>query len=179
MRLFITIIQSLFTFLLGLQGSLVQNSLSEVGYTLQHVPMFLLWGSCQAIYAFYYIYQIEKQITFRSFSRNGIWIASAMLFVVSLVIPYNLEVYPLLSELHVITALLGPVLTMFGLLVLFHDERTIAPKYYHWYLILIVISIGLWLYYGFITSLLEVVVTISLNFFLYFYYKNTKRRKIM
>lgn len=168
---------TLLLFYLGIQGDLIVHSLSEVGFTLGSSIAFIVFGLLQFMYYSYCVLQFKKY-TFTTLSfLSPLWIISGSFLLLSLLFPYNLEVYPMASSLHVFFGMVGPIVFLFGLLLYFHDLSTLYPTSYKIYLCILLGSGILWLYFGKVTVLVEIFLALSLNTLFYFYVNKIKKGK--
>lgn len=163
---------------LGFQGDFIVHSLSEVGFTLGSSVAFIMFGLLQFTYYMYCVLQFKKY-TFSTIPfLSYLWIISGSFLLLSLVFPYQLELYPIASSLHVFFGMVGPIVFLVGLLLYFRDLSILYPMYYKGYLSIVVVSIVVWLYFGKVTVLVEVFLALSLNTLLYIYVNTIKKNNI-
>ncbi|MGL5978668.1 MAG: hypothetical protein ACRCZJ_06725 [Erysipelotrichaceae bacterium] len=154
-----------FTLWFASQGDWIFHSLSEVGNMQGMRFVFLVWGLAHGLYYGWMLHAIQSKLKYRVPQQLRLLLIAFLLLVVSLLLPYELEQFPFLSELHILTSAIAPVLMMSMVFWFAFEEKQrfiICNQLYHAYVILCVVCAGLWLFFGKVTSLMEVVTAIGL-----------------
>lgn len=159
-----------FTIILASSADWSQANLSVIGNYYNKQSGFLLWGIVVGTYFLFYTKRLYRRAGYPSVISRVFLYLSALLLFFAVSTPYLPEVFPKQSVYHIWFAFLSPVCLLISLvLFLWHLrnlEKALFRQPYFYLLTIIVTSAALLLSLGFVTSLLEIFVTISTCFFL-------------
>lgn len=158
--------------ILGLQESVLYENLTYIGNQPQYRLLFQIWGvlvSVDYLVSFYYLTRKTGV-----YGKRLIPLACVLtiMSISSFFIPYNTEIYPMLSNLHVYASLLSSVFTIFLIIYYVYLFQFIQPVYFEkcfrFMISFIIIAVTLLFVLGDISGILELVMSIFLSLFLYY-----------
>lgn len=150
----------------------LQENISHIANATQHFGYVILWVLSCAIYLELYtaIFCIKVRFT----KKTG-WFCfsfSCLLMVLSILLPYQPDNYPLLAKLHVDIAMLGTVCYVVSLLWIFHHlyfyEPALFTALFPWYILIVGSCAFLFLLMGNVSTLIETMFVIGMGYFWFY-----------
>ena len=153
------------------QINLSYENLSYFSILHQHGFLFL-WGSLNASWFFYTTNQIFHYSGYTSKKEHFILILSTLMLFISVLLPYQPDTYPTLSQLHILCSFLGTITYAF-LLLWFHYYLSlfypkINQKGFIFYLTLMFFCLLQYITYGCVNGYMECGFSIGMCFYLNF-----------
>lgn len=160
----------LYTLFLASYDSLISSNLSVVANYFGKQNAFTLWGLMIIFYFHAYFQKITANCGLHSPALRRMVNLACILLLMGITTPYLPEQLPLKSKLHVVFAFMASLCLLASLYMLTIQIGKIFPKLYHHYLCLLItltVLCGiLLLLIGIVSSLLEILFTISTSFYL-------------
>ncbi|MEG0345845.1 MAG: hypothetical protein RR435_06475 [Erysipelotrichaceae bacterium] len=171
-----TLIISILTIILAIKAPITKENLSYIANQLGYNKLFIIWGLIVGTYFFYIIINISNTT---KVINTKIKISSTIILileVLGLVVPYKPTTNIILSELHSNSALIATTgFAMLTYYLLYLLSLRGHNKYIKTYNLIIMLNVFIFLYYGHITSLLELSYTLCM--LIYLSYINIKTLK--
>ena len=154
---------------------------SYIGNELHHPLYLMIWGSCNAFYFFTMTRACLKQYFCLPSSVNLFLFLLCMSMITSVLLPYDPQTYPTISQWHVRLAMFGSVgYALFIFCFLFYafiyGYGQIRP-YFLFYVLLCFISLYGFALHGAVTSFTEITYSMGMGIFLYHLRYHRDRQK--
>lgn len=160
---------SLITLVYACQASLTQENFTGIANNLHHPIAFILWSFLAATYFYHHATKLFKSINWQP---KYLHLASILVFIgisCSSLVPYQKTMINL-EALHVFLSLGASVLFILLIEKCFWDIRYLLPSFYQkchpLFQMIIFTLLVVWLTFGYVNSLLEVLMVSLLSFFL-------------
>ncbi len=131
------------------------------GFTQIHPILALIWA-CAICYYFY--------LTLKKFYSIKVILPFALSLIASILIPYSLQDYPILSDIHILFALIGSIGTVLLYMIICYRSY---PKSFYFNISFLFLIGCIFAHYGVINGILEGVVIIYLILLSMYLYKNS------
>lgn len=159
-----------FTILLACTDGWVESNLSVIAYSKDKEVAFLIWGFLSAWYFNAYLWYLFRQVNFSGRLAIAFLQAATLSLIFAVTTPYLPDMFPQKAAFHIIFAFCSPLLLLGGILCfqvyLECRNKTIFKRARLELTIMIVLSFVILLLVGFVSSLLEIFVTISVCYYL-------------
>ncbi len=160
----------LFTAWLGNHDSWTTSNLSVVGYWRGFTKWLILWGWVTAVVFGGYLLYLGKMFHMKSKVMYGFTAVGLILLVTGVYIPYQPEVYPLLSDIHIAVSFMAPVCVIGAIITLLIRLKKKKMPYITAMMILLfvltAVAAVIFVRCTIITTLLEVYVIGGLTVFM-------------
>ena len=160
----------IFTILLGCTDDWVSSNLSVIAYSKNKEIAFIVWGFLSAWYFNAYIWHLFKLVKYQG--RIGIFFlyAATLSLIFAVLTPYLPEQFPQKAKYHILFAFFSPIFLLVCF-ICFHIyledmNHLIFKRARYELLAMVTVSIGLLYRLGFVSSLLEIFISVSVCCFL-------------
>lgn len=159
----------IFTLGFASKASLIDENLSYIGNMDNMHIYFIVWAIlCELALAIGFHRCLYKSAHARLLKKVTLW--SAGLFMVSILLPYLPQLFPILSELHIYLSFFGLILVLIDCAMLCMSLKMSMRIFPFDYILLLIYGIALGMYgahHMSVNSLVEVFLSISLPIYLY------------
>ena len=160
----------IFTIWLACTDSWITTNLSSIAYTMNKEAAFIVWGFLSAWYFNTYIRHLFKLVKYHGRIGISFMQAATLSLVFAIITPYLPEQFPQKARFHILFAFFSPLL----LLVCFicfqvYLEQINQNKFRrarYELLVMVIASFGLLYRLGFVSSLLEIFISLSVCYYL-------------
>lgn len=155
-----------YTILLARQDSFFDANLSIISSDIAHKDAFMLWTFMIVAFIYLVLSKVisNHKLRYRKVD-NILVVVSCILLLLSATTPYHPDIYPVKAELHVVFAFTSTVVLLLAFLLITWELRNLDKKQYNIFFISVIIigfiSFFLFIYFGMVTSFLEVFITIT------------------
>ena len=175
---FFILLLIMINFIAAYPTNIFHQNMSDLGNSLFHPFLMILWASSAALYFGYYTKIIVDQFDKENKRLKRILYLVCFLMILSVFIPYAPVQLPILAKWHVRCAMIA---TIGYVLVFFYVMYEIQKKdialfqmILHPYLILVAFEAYLYILLGGVTTLMEASFTIIMSYYLYYIIKKLK-----
>lgn len=160
----------LFTIVFACADGWVSSNFSVIAYANNKQILFLLWGFLTAGYFNAYIWYLFRRVNYEGKLGIALLQAATLSLIFAVTTPYLPDMFPEQAKFHIIFAFIAPLLLL-GSIFCFHVylERMNKAKFKRARLelaIMVVVSFAMLMLVGFVSSLLEIFVCISVCYYL-------------
>lgn len=159
-----------YTILLASVTEWTKSNLSVIGNYYNRKSAFFIWGILISFYFYGYISYLFRKVSYKKRAGKYFLFLSMLFVICSVTTPYLPNNFPIKAKFHIFFAFLSPILLACSLLCfLFYLNKIHKEKLKNlWilFIIIILISIFLLLWLGFVSSLLEIFVISSICIYL-------------
>lgn len=160
----------LFTIYIACTDGWTKSNLSVIAYSKDKQVIFLIWGLLSAWYLNSYLWYLFRSVNFKGNVGIAFLQAATLSLIFAVAIPYIPDMFPLKAKLHIIFAFFSPLLLLVSLVCFqIYLEGINKAKFKRGRLeliIMVVVSFAILMLVGFVSSLLEIFVSISICYFL-------------
>ena len=160
----------IFTILLACTDGWVQTNLSVIAYSKDKEIAFLIWGFISAWYFNAYLWFLFRRVNFRGRVAIALLQAATLSLIFAVTTPYLPDLFPQKATFHIVFAFCSPLLLLGSILCFqIYLERINKEKFKRARVeltIIVVVASAILLLVGFVSSLLEIFVTISVCYYL-------------
>lgn len=155
-----------YTILLARQDSLFDSNLSLISSAVEHKNAFMLWVFMIVIFIYLVLSKVISNYKLRHTKLDhALVITSCVLLLLSGATPYLPDINPIKAKVHVVFAFTSTVVLLLVFLAITLELRKVDKKQYNIFFILVVvigiISVILFIYFGMVTGFLEAFITIT------------------
>jgi len=158
------------TILLASTDGWVKSNLSVIAYTKNKELAFIIWGFISAWYFNAYTWYLFKLVGYKGRVGIAFLQAATISLIFAVLTPYLPNQFPLKARLHIIFAFISPLLLLVSFLCyqiyLEGIDKGIFKRARYELLVMVVVSLLLLNQLGFVSSLLEIFISISVCYFL-------------
>lgn len=160
----------IFTILLACADGWVTSNLSVIAYTKNKEIAFIVWGLLSAWYFNAYICHLFKLVNYRGRIGISFLQAATLSLIFAVLTPYLPEQFPQKAKYHIIFAFISPILLLVCF-ICFQIYLEGINKYKfkrarYELTVMVIVSFGLLNRLGFVSSLLEIFISLSVCYFL-------------
>lgn len=159
-----------FTIFLASYDSLTKSNLSVVANYLGKQNAFSLWGILVILCFYAYFHRIASLYSLNSPALRHLVLAACLLLLLGITTPYLPDQFPLKAKLHVAFSFLSSVCLLFSLYLLTRVLSRQKPGFFGPYFrclhLLTGVCAALLILIGIVSSLVEIVFTLSTAFYL-------------
>lgn len=159
-----------FTIFLASYDSLINSNLSVVANYLGKQNAFTLWGILIILCFYAYFHRIASRYGLNSPALRRLVLVSCLLLIFGITTPYLPDQFPLKAKLHVAFSFLASVCLLLCLylqtLLLSRQKPGFFRPHFRFLNLLTVVCAALLLLIGIVSSLVEIVFTLSTAFYL-------------
>ena len=145
--------------LLARYTDIFTENYSYVGNELQHTSLFHIWGTMCSLYFFVMTTYILKKINRKTAYDMPVLYFSCIGMILSVHIPYQPEIYPVIGELHIyisIAATVSYVLLFFHILLeMPYKNFRIYKRFYPFYAGLVSLCLLVMILFGGVNTIME------------------------
>lgn len=149
----------------------LRENMSYLGNALGHPLYLFVWGGSAALYFYWYTLQLMHHFSYSYRFGKALLRIACLMMIVSLILPYRPSFLPDFAKWHVRIAMWGTILYIFLFFhVLFDIMKKDYPfykRYISYYYSLILLDTFLFVFYGSVSTLLEISFTIGMSIILY------------
>lgn len=155
-----------YTILLARQDSFFDANLSIISSDIAHKDAFMLWTFMIVAFIYLILSKVisNHKLRYRKVD-NILVVVSCVLLLLSATTPYHPDLNPVKAEIHVVFAFTSTVVLLLAFLLITWELRSLDKKQYNIFFISVIIigfiSFFLFIYFGMVTSFLEVFITIT------------------
>ena len=160
----------IFTILLACTDGWVSSNLSVIAYSKNKEIAFIIWGFLSAWYFNAYIWHLFKLVKYQGRIGISFLQAATLSLIFAVLTPYLPEQFPQKAKYHILFAFFSPILLLVCF-ICFHvylegiDQHMFKRARYE-LLSMVIVSFGLLYRFGFVSSLLEIFISVSVCCFL-------------
>ena len=160
----------IFTILLACTDGWVATNLSVIAYSKNKEFAFIVWGVLSAWYFNAYIWHLFKLVNFKGRIGISFLQAATLSLIFAVLTPYLPEQFPQKAKYHILFAFFSPILLL-GCFICFHIylegiNQNMFRRARYELLAMVIVSLGLLYRLGFVSSLLEIFISVSVCYFL-------------
>ena len=160
----------IFTILLACTDGWVSSNLSVIAYSKNKEIAFIVWGFLSAWYFNAYIWHLFKLVKYQGRIGISFLQAATLSLIFAVLTPYLPEQFPQKAKYHILFAFFSPILLLVCF-ICFHIylegmNQPLFKRARYELLAMVIVSFGLLYRLGFVSSLLEIFISISVCYFL-------------
>lgn len=162
----------IFTIIIASKLSWTESNLSIIGNYYDSQKELFIWGILVAFFILFFMHNIFDRISYKDLLSEVFLYGVCLLILLAVTTPYLPDQFPVKSKFHEGFAFFIPIAFSFLIFRFLRFLHNMDKKYFMifwiYLLIIVIISILMLSRHGYVTSLLEIFVTLSICYFIRF-----------